>query len=78
MRHTWSEKFSLGTTFLRNVWRMLDQTMRKKQEGNIATGNRKSALKRGEGKFWEDRKQTLTATTFEQKDHILKKQTKKP
>lgn len=53
---------------------MLDQTMRTKQEGNIGTGNRKSALKRGEGKFWEDRKQTLTAATFKQKDHIIKKQ----
>lgn len=49
--------------------------MRMKQERNTETGNRKSTLKRGERKSWEDREQTLTAATFERKNHVLKTHT---
>lgn len=28
-------------------------------------------MKKGKGKFWEDRKQTLTTATFDQKGHII-------
>lgn len=49
----------------------LIKNMRIKQERNTITGKRNSALNRGEGKFWEDRKQTLRTATLEQEDHIL-------
>lgn len=55
-----------STTFLRNVWRTLDQNMRVKLERNTKIGNRRSTLKKGEGKFWGEEANLG-------KDHILKK-----